>query len=477
MRYVFRTISMALKALTRNPMRTILTTLGVIMGVAAVIAIRGIGQGATQSMQDTIASMGSNLLLIRPGASTMGGVSSGAGGVITLTPDDAMAFNDPNRCPSILTTAPIVQVRPQVIYAGKNWQPATTYGTTPEFLTVRNWNSLVDGIPFGDQDVASQTEVCVLGQTVVKQLFNKIGPGDDVTEDYESPVGKELRINNKPFKVVGVLSAKGANSFGQDQDDIVLAPWTTVKFKLAGQSASVTQQVASATGTSSDPSYQGAGSNDTLYPGTGSSALYYTPAASESADMPVTIRFVNVDQIYVQVTSQSEIQSAIKEITELLRERHHLRPGQPDDFQIRDMTEVNNTLSSTGNLMSVLLLVVAGIALLVGGVFVMAIMLVSVTERTREIGLRMAVGARPRDILVQFLVEAAMMCLMGGFIGIALGLCAEFMVWKIMHWPVGVSLETIAAAVGVSAAVGLIFGFYPAWKASRLDPIDALRYE
>ena len=193
--------------------------------------------------------------------------------------------------------------------------------------------------------------------------------------------------------------------------------------------------------------------------------------------MPVPIRFVNVDQILVQVRSQDEIQSAIKEITELLRERHHLRPGQPDDFQIRDMTEMNNTVSSTGNLMSLLLLVVAGIALLVGGVFVMAIMLVSVTERTREIGLRMAVGARPRDILMQFLVEAAVMCVMGGCIGVAARPAVVDPVWFVMHWPVAMSLETIFAAVGVSAAVGLIFGFYPAWKASRLDPIDALRYE
>ena len=191
----------------------------------------------------------------------------------------------------------------------------------------------------------------------------------------------------------------------------------------------------------------------------------------------MTTRFVNVDQILVQVRSQGEIESAKKEISELLRERHHTRPGQPDDFQIRDMTEMNKTVSSTGDLMSLLLLVVAGIALLVGGVFVMAIMLVSVTERTREIGLRMAVGARPRDILVQFLVEAAVMCVMGGFIGIGLGRLSSITVWAVMHWPVAMSLETIFAAVGVSAAVGLIFGFYPAWKASRLDPIDALRYE
>ena len=268
MRYLFRSIGMALKALTRNPMRTILTTLGVIMGVAAVIAIREIGQGASKSMQETIASMGSNILLVLPGASMAGGASSGAGGVVTLSPDDANAMFDPNRCPSIIDVAPIVRVRPQVIYNSKNWQPNTTYGTTPEFLFVRNWNTLVEGIPFGDQDVASQTEVCVLGQTVVKQLFDKIGPGDDIT-DYESPVGKEIRINNKPFKVVGVLSAKGANTLGRTRTTSSWRRGRPSSSSWPAQSAQVTQQVASASGTSSDPSYQGAGSNDTVYPGTG----------------------------------------------------------------------------------------------------------------------------------------------------------------------------------------------------------------
>jgi ABC-type antimicrobial peptide transport system permease subunit len=473
MRYFFSAIGMALKALTRNPMRTFLTTLGVIMGVAAVIAIRGIGQGASKSMQDTIASMGSNILMVWPGASMAGGVSSGAGGLVTLTPDDANALFDGDRCPSIAEVAPVVRVKPQLIYNGKNWQPNQAYGTTPEFLVIRNWASMAEGFSFGDSDVSSQTQVCLLGQTVVKQLFNKIGPGDDIS-DYESPVNKEIRINNKPFKVLGVLSAKGANTLGQDQDDIVLAPWTTIKFKLAGVSAQMTQ--APASGTSSDPTYQGQTLSQ-LYPGTGQASLYNAPTASELADKPQPIRFVNVDQIYLQAKSAEDIESAKKEITEVLRERHHLRPGQTDDFQLRDMTEMNNTASSQANLMSILLLVVAGIALLVGGVFVMAIMLVSVTERTREIGLRMAVGARPRDILVQFLVEAVVMCLVGGVVGILIGLVAEFLVWFFMHWPVGVSLETIGAAVGVSAAVGLIFGIYPAWKASRLDPIDALRYE
>ena len=464
--YLFRTMGMSLKALTRNVMRTGLTTLGVIMGVAAVIAIREIGQGASQSMQDTIASMGSNILLVLPGAANPQGASTGAGGVVTLTPDDANALNDPNRCPSVVAVCPIVRVKPQVVYGNKNWQPNTTYGTTPDFLFIRNWSTLTEGIPFGDQDVAGQAEVCLLGQTVVKQLFDPT----------ESPVGKEIRINNKPFKVLGVLSPKGANMLGQDQDDIVLAPWTTVKFKLAGQSAQVTQQTASTAASSGESGYQ-ANTLSQLYPNTDYTSLYPAQSASETADTPLPIRFVNVDQILVQARASDEIQPAIKQITDLLRERHHIRPGQGEDFQIRDMTELSNTASSTGNLMSLLLLVVAGIALLVGGVFVMAIMLVSVTERTREIGLRMAVGARPRDILMQFLVEAAMMCVLGGVVGVVIGRTSSVLVWLILHWPVAVSIETIVVAVGISAAVGLIFGFYPAWKASRLDPIDALRYE
>jgi ABC-type antimicrobial peptide transport system permease subunit len=275
--------------------------------------------------------------------------------------------------------------------------------------------------------------------------------------------------------VLGVLSPKGANMLGSDQDDIVLAPWTTVKFKLAGQSAQVTQQATAAAG-SSTSGYQ-ANSLSQLYPNTDYASLYPSTSASETADTPLPVRFVNVDQVLVQARAADEIQDAIKQLTEVLRERHHIRPGQSEDFQIRDMTELSNTASAQGTLMSLLLLVVAGIALLVGGVFVMAIMLVSVTERTREIGLRMAVGARPRDILMQFLVEAAMMCVLGGIVGVILGRTSSVLVWFFLHWPVGVSIETIIVAVGISAAVGLIFGFYPAWKASRLDPIDALRYE
>ena len=467
MRYFFRALGMSIKALLRNPMRTILTTLGVIMGVAAVIAIREIGQGANQSMQDTITSMGSNILLILPGAQNAQGVSTGAGGAVTLTPNDADALYDAQRCPSVTGVAPLFRVKMQVVNKnnGKNWSPSSIYGTTPDFLRLRNWTSLTDGLPFSDQDVVSEHQVCLVGQTVVKQLF----------DSGQSPVNQWIRINNTPFQVVGVLGPKGANMLGQDQDDTILIPWTTVKFKLSSQSAQVAQ--VSSAGSSTSATAPPANSATQRYPYTDYSNLYPTQSTTQAADTPLPVRFVNVDQIMVQVRSADEIEAAKDQVTELLRERHHLGKGQPDDFQIRDMTELSNTASSQANLMGTLLLVVAGIALLVGGVFVMAIMLVSVTERTREIGLRMAVGARPRDILVQFLVEAAVMCLMGGFIGVAIGRGASIGVWYFMHWPVAMSVETIGAAVGVSAAVGLIFGFYPAWKASRLDPIDALRYE
>ncbi len=366
-----------------------------------------------------------------------------------------------------MAVAPLFRVRMQVVNKnnGKNWQPSAIYGTTPDFLLLRNWTSLTDGLPFSDQDVVSEHQVCLIGQTVAKQLFDA----------GQSPVHQTIRINNTPFEVVGVLSPKGANMLGMDQDDTILMPWTTVKFKLSSQSAQTAQAGASASSTTGAAPPQNSAAS--RYPYTDYTSLFPTPSTTQAADTPLPVRFINVDQIMVQVRSAEEIEAAKDQVTALLRERHHLNKGQSDDFQIRDMTEITKTASSTSDLMGILLLVVAGIALLVGGVFVMAIMLVSVTERTREIGLRMAVGARPRDILVQFLVEAAVMCLMGGFIGVALGRLSSIGVWYFMHWPVAMSLETIFAAVGVSAAVGLIFGFYPAWKASRLDPIDALRYE
>jgi ABC-type antimicrobial peptide transport system permease subunit len=452
---------MALTALRRNIMRSGLTTLGIIIGVAAVIAMIEIGQGASRAVQQTILNMGANNLLIQPGAASSGGVTFGSGSALTLTPGDAEALRDTDRCPAIAAAAPIVRVRNQVVYNGRNWVPLYLYGTTPEFLEIRDWQNLPEGNPFSDQDVHSQREVCLLGQTIVRELF-----GD------ESPVGRQVRINNKSFLVVGTLSRKGANMMGVDQDDIVLAPWTTIKFKVSGNSATTANQSATA---KADPSQQ-VNTLSQIYPSQQGN-LYPTPSPIQAADTPQPVRFINVDQILVQARSAAEVKPAIRQINELLRERHRIRTGQPEDFNIRDMTEMSKAAGTQSDTMALLLLCVAFISLVVGGVGIMNIMLVSVTERTREIGLRMAVGARARDILRQFLVEAVLLCLFGGAVGIALGRLCSVLVRMTMHWPTQVSPWAILASVGVSVAVGLGFGYYPAWKASRLDPIEALRYE
>ncbi len=460
--FLYRTVMMALKALSRNVMRSALTTLGIVIGIAAVIAMVEIGQGASKAVQQTIASMGANNLLIMPGTASSGGVSFGAGSIMTLTPKDAEVLGDPERCPAIAAAAPIVRARTQVIYGNKNWVPIYIYGTTPDYLQIREWEDLEEGNPFGTADVLAMREVCVIGQTIKKELF-----------DNESPIGQQVRINNKPFIVVGVLSSKGANMMGLDQDDIVLAPWTTIKFKVVGQSASTGNQSAGATSTNPADKVN---SLSVVYPNQ-TPLPYPIPSALQQADTPVTPRFVNVDQILVQARSPEDIKPAIRQIEDVLRERHRIQPPAVDDFSVRDMTEMSKAMGSTATLMTSLLIVVALISLVVGGVGIMNIMMVSVTERTKEIGLRMAVGARARDILVQFLVEAALLCLLGGLVGILLGRVGSMAVAYIKDWPTEVSLPAIFAAVVVSAVVGIVFGFYPAWKASRLDPIEALRYE
>jgi ABC-type antimicrobial peptide transport system permease subunit len=322
-----------------------------------------------------------------------------------------------------------------------------------------------EGIMFSDQDVRNSNKVCVVGQTIVREVF-----------EGQSPIGKEVRMQNVAFKVVGVLSRKGANMMGMDQDDIVLAPWTTIKYRVSGSTLTNVNQSAAAAA-ASDPTASATTVNtlSNLYPGT--TATYAVPAASQTADTPQPIRFINVDQILAKASSTEEIPQAINEITQLLRERHRIKSGREDDFNIRDMTEMTNTLSSTSKLMGSLLLCVALISLVVGGVGIMNIMLVSVTERTREIGLRMAVGAKAANILRQFLVEAVVLCLIGGAVGILAGRTCSILVQQFLHWPTKTSLPAVIAAVVVSASVGIIFGYYPAWKASRLDPIDALRYE
>lgn len=463
MRSYYRTLIMAMKALRRNVMRSALTTLGIVIGVAAVIAMMEIGKGSSTAIQSTIASMGANNLLIQPGTASSGGVSFGSGSVVTLTPQDAEAVRE---LPSVAAVAPVVRARTQVVYGNRNWVPLYIYGTTPKFLQVRDWENLDEGDTFTDLDVRNGSKVCLLGQTLVRELFQG-----------ESPLGKEIRVQNVTFRVVGVLSHKGANMMGIDQDDILLAPWTTIKYRVAGVSASTGNQssAAASSGSAGQPAIN---TLSQLYPTAGSnSQLYPAQSATQAVDRPQPIRFTNVDQIMVQARSTEEIQPAIREINELLHERHRIRAGQPEDYNVRDMTEMTKALASTSNLMSGLLLCVALISLVVGGVGIMNIMMVSVTERTREIGLRMAVGARARDILSQFLIEAVVLCLLGGIVGILIGRGGSMMVNWLLRWPTEPSLLAIIASATVSGFVGVVFGFYPAWKASKLDPIEALRYE
>ena len=455
---VYRIIQTALRALRRNPMRAALTTLGIVIGVGAVIAMMEIGNGSSKAIQKSIASMGANNLLIHPGTAASGGVSFGSGSVMTLTPEDAQAIL--RECPEVRTVAPVVRARTQVVYGSRNWVPFSIYGTTPAFLEVRDWSNLAQGEIFTDRDVRNANRVCLLGQTLVRELFQ----GD-------SPIGKDIRINNVSFKVVGVLSSKGANMMGMDQDDIIVAPWTAIKYRVAGSPLANVNQSSATSSTSSSVN-----SLSQLYPG-GQPELYPAPSATQAADTPLPVRFTNVDQILVTARDSEAIPLAISQITALLRARHRIHKGEPDDFNIRDMTEMTNVMTSTAGLMTNLLLCVALISLVVGGVGIMNIMLVSVTERTREIGLRMAVGARARDILRQFLVEALGLCLAGGAMGIVVGHGGSYLVKLLLHWPIATSLSAIVAAVLVSASVGIVFGYYPAWKASRLDPIEALRYE
>ena len=456
---VYRTIRSALRALRRNPMRAALTTLGIIIGVAAVITMMEIGKGSSAAIQRTISSMGANNLLIHPGTAASGGVSFGAGSVMTLTPQDCDAIL--RECPAVRSAAPDVNARTQVIYGNRNWVPLYINGTTPSFLDVRNF-TLAEGETFTDRDIRNASKVCVLGQTLVRELFSG-----------ESPMGKEVRVRNVSFRVVGVLRGKGANMMGMDQDDILLAPWTTIKYRVVGSTLANVNQSSAASGSGTGSVVN---SLNNLYPSTQLN-LYPLPSASQAANTPLPVRFTNVGHILVSAQSANELPLAMRQITALLRERHRLAPDEADDFNIRDMTEQTRALASTSTLMTNLLLSVALISLIVGGVGIMNIMLVSVTERTREIGLRMSVGARAKDILRQFLIEAVTLCLAGGAIGILIGRGGSYLVTLLLQWPTEMSLPAILAAVIVSASVGIIFGFYPAWKASRLDPIEALRYE
>ncbi len=409
----FMSLRIALRALARNRVRSMLTALGVIIGVAAVIATVAIGQGATQSIQKQLASMGQPQIMVFPGASSSGAVSFGAGSVQTLTPKDAEAIE--RECPSATAVAVVVRARAQIVYQELNWSPATVQGCNPAYLTVREW-PVVEGDYFTDADVRNAAQVCLVGQTVADQLF----PGD-------TPVGKRIRVKGLPFKIVGLLERKGTSSYGQDQDDSLFLPWTTYKKKVQGSS------------------------------------------------------FNTVDQIMVAGRSVASLGPLEEEVKATLRAAHRLgrsgAGGLPDDFTIRNMTEMITAQTATTGIMTTLLAAIASVSLLVGGIGIMNIMLVSVTERTREIGLRMAIGARGRDVLSQFLVESIVLSGIGGLLGTALGAGGATLLASRMGWPVVVSSSSVVVAVAFSAAVGVLFGFYPAWRASRLDPITALRYE
>ena len=411
MNKIAASIGIALRALKVNRMRSALTMLGIIIGVAAVIAMVGVGAGATARIQDQIQSIGSNLIIVLPGSISANGVRLGSGAVATLTQDDAKAIAAD--CPSVGAVAPSVRGGVQVVYGNSNWA-TNAQGVTPDFMTIRDY-TMLSGQFFTTQDVDAAAKTAVLGETVAHNLF-----GDS------DPTGQVVIVKNVPFTVAGVLTPKGQSPTGQDQDDVILLPISTATQKVFGANKANAKAVAS---------------------------------------------------LMVQAMSPQTMDQAIQEMTALLRERHKILPGVEDDFTVRNLTEVFAAQETSAQVMSILLGAIASVSLIVGGIGIMNIMLVSVTERTREIGLRQAVGAKTRDILLQFLVEAVTLSLLGGIVGIAVGLAASLLISHFAKWSTAVSPLSILLAFLFSALVGVFFGYYPARKAAFMDPIEALRYE
>ena len=446
----YRLIKSALISICRNPTRTVLTTLGIVIGISSVIALMEIGNGASEVLAKNFAEMGANTLRVFPGSIIRGGVNSGTAARANLTIKDLNAIL--RNCPSVEKGTPFLSVRGQVVYGGKNWNPYFISGANEDYFEIAG-RKIEEGEPFTAMHVRRGSKVCLVGETIVRELYGG-----------ESPVGKDLRIQNVVFKVIGVLKAKGANMMGMDQDDCVIAPWTAVRMRLRGAGSTSLSSAGTTTTVESSTA-----ATDTYV---GSVSLY----APKLPNMP-PVRFGNVDSFLLSAVSADAVYKAINEVALTLRESHKLEDSEDDDFRIRAMAEFADMLKSSTKTTTNLLLCVALISLVVGGVGIMNIMLVSVTERTREIGLRMAVGARGSDILKQFLIESIVICLVGGIIGIFAGHAFSLLMSHFMGWPVAVSYVAIVISFGVSALVGIVFGYYPAWKAARLDPIEALRYE
>jgi len=397
----------SLKALSNNKLRAFLTMLGIIIGVASVITMLAIGQGSKESIRGQIAEMGSNMIMIHPGSNMMGGVRQDASSMQTLKLTDYESIKE--NCPHVAAVSPVCSSSGQFI-AGNNNYPSSVTGVNEDYLTIRQL-TVEKGDMFGEQDIKSAAKVCVIGKTIVDNLF----------PNGEEPIDQVIRFNKTPFRVVGVLKAKGYNSMGMDQDAVVLAPYTTVMKRLLSQTY--------------------------------------------------------VSEIYCSATEEGATDAATEELTTLLRANHKLQESEDDDFSIRSQEELSSMMTSTTDLMTILLACVAGISLVVGGIGIMNIMYVSVTERTKEIGLRMSVGARGIDILMQFLIEAIIISVTGGLIGVLLGFLASYSVKLVAGWPVSVQAWTVMLSFLVCTITGVFFGWYPAKKAANLDPIDALRYE
>jgi len=400
------TFNVAYRALRRNKMRSVLTALGIIIGVGAVIAMVGIGNGAKAQVEAQIASLGENVILIFSGSTTSSGIRTGWGGAGTLKIEDAEAIR--REVPGVIGVSEEVVSTTQVAAGNQNWF-TRIFGESADYFDIRQW-PLADGVPFTPQDVRSANKVCVIGHTTATQIYGN-----------ENPIGQILRIKNVPFTITGVLTPKGLSPQGVDQDDIVVMPYTSAMKRVIG--------------------------------GT-------------------TLRNINV-----QIGDPAQIPAAQQQIISLLRQRHNIRPGRDDDFTVRTQQEIAETATATSRIMTVLLGAIAGVSLLVGGIGIMNIMLVSVTERTREIGIRLAVGARGRDVLRQFLTEAVLLSVVGGALGIGTGFWLAPLLTKFAGFPTLISNASVVMAFTVSAIIGIVFGFFPALKAARLDPIDALRYE